>query len=78
MKTISVSEFRNDIKHYLDLAEEEKIIIHRGKGKSFAIIPLNDLPDEPYNRDFVKRVLLADQEIEQGKGVKIAIEDLWK
>ena len=78
MKTVSVSEFRNDIKHYLDLAEGEKIIIHRGKGKSFAIIPLNDLPDEPYNVDFVKRVLLADQEIEQGKGVKIAMEDLWK
>jgi PHD/YefM family antitoxin component YafN of YafNO toxin-antitoxin module len=78
MKTISVSEFRGNIKKYLDIAEAEKVIIHRGKGKSFAVIPIEEVEKSPYNPEFVKRVLQADFEIKEGKGVKIAIEDLWK
>jgi hypothetical protein len=31
-----------------------------------------------YNPKFVERVLLAKEEIKQGKGVKIATKDLWK
>lgn len=34
--------------------------------------------DPSYNAKFVERVLLADKEIDEGKGVKIALEDLWK
>lgn len=34
--------------------------------------------EKPYNPEFVQRVLLAKEEIKQGKGVKIATEDLWK
>jgi hypothetical protein len=34
--------------------------------------------ETPYNAKFVERVLLADKEIDEGKGVKIALEDLWK
>lgn len=34
--------------------------------------------ESPYNPEFVQRVLLAKEEIKQGKGVKIATEDLWK
>ncbi len=34
--------------------------------------------DSSYNAKFVERVLLADKEIDEGKGVKIALEDLWK
>jgi len=78
MKTISVSEFRNHIKKYLDIAQDQKLIVHRSKGKSFLVIPIEEIDDTPYNPEFVKRVLLADEEIEQGKGVKIAISDLWK
>jgi hypothetical protein len=33
---------------------------------------------KPYNQEFVTRVLEAKQEIKQGKGKKIAIDDLWK
>ncbi|MDR7369679.1 type II toxin-antitoxin system Phd/YefM family antitoxin [Flavobacterium aquidurense] len=45
MKTVSVTEFRGNIKKYLDIAESEKLVIHRGKGKSFVIIPLDDEDD---------------------------------
>ncbi|WAC40659.1 DUF2683 family protein [Pedobacter sp. SL55] len=31
-----------------------------------------------YNPNFVKEILQAKEDIKNGKGVKIAIEDLWK
>ena len=32
----------------------------------------------PYNPDFVKEILQAKEDVKNGKGVKIPIEDLWK
>lgn len=32
----------------------------------------------PYNPIFVKQILKAREDIKNGKGVKIAVEDLWK
>ncbi len=32
----------------------------------------------PYNPDFVAKIKRGDAQIKAGKGVKIAIEDLWK
>ncbi len=46
MKTVSVTEFRGNIKKYLDIAESEKLVIHRSKGRSFVIIPLDAENDE--------------------------------
>ena len=57
MRTISVSEFRSNIKRYLDIAKEEKLIIHRGKGGSFVVIPVEEMEDEPYSAEFVNRIL---------------------
>ena len=34
--------------------------------------------DKPYNPEFVKEILEAEQSIRDGKGVKIKLEDLWK
>jgi len=34
--------------------------------------------EKSYSPEFVERVLLAKEEIKQGKGVKIATKDLWK
>lgn len=33
---------------------------------------------KPYNPEFVKEILDAEQSIKDGKGVKIDLEDLWK
>lgn len=46
MKTVSVTEFRSNLKRYLDFAKNEKIIIHRGKGISYALIPLENIANE--------------------------------
>ncbi|HEU0126354.1 DUF2683 family protein [Flavobacterium sp.] len=34
--------------------------------------------EKPYNPEFVKEILDAEKSIEEGKGVKIKVEDLWK
>ncbi|CAN1561489.1 hypothetical protein MCETHM1_02668 [Flavobacteriaceae bacterium] len=34
--------------------------------------------DKPYNVEFVDSILQAREDSKQGKGIKIALEDLWK
>ena len=34
--------------------------------------------EKPYNSEFVKEILDAEQSIKDGKGVRIKLEDLWK
>jgi hypothetical protein len=34
--------------------------------------------EKPYNPEFVKEILEAEQSIKDGKGIKIQLEDLWK
>ena len=34
--------------------------------------------DKPYNPEFVKEILEAEESIKEGRGVKIKLEDLWK
>jgi PHD/YefM family antitoxin component YafN of YafNO toxin-antitoxin module len=81
MKTISVSEFRGNIKKYLDIAQDEKVIIHRGKDKSYAIVPIDEIEDSPYDPKFVKKILEGKEDSKQGKGRVVSIDELdslWK
>ena len=34
--------------------------------------------EKPYNPEFVKEILEAEQRLKDGKGIKIKLEDLWK
>ncbi|WP_134089830.1 DUF2683 family protein [Olivibacter sp. XZL3] len=34
--------------------------------------------ESPYDPDFVKKILDGREDVKNGKGVKIAVEDLWK
>ena len=34
--------------------------------------------EKPYNPEFVKEILEAEQSIKDCKGIKIKLEDLWK
>ncbi|MBA5629867.1 type II toxin-antitoxin system Phd/YefM family antitoxin [Moheibacter lacus] len=74
MKTITVSEFRKNIKKYADLARTEKVIVNRGEGKAFAIVPLEEVEDPGYNPEFVKKIEKSLQEAEEGKTVTIKTE----
>lgn len=43
METVSVTEFRNNIKRYLDIARDEELLIYRSKNESFVVVPLNKM-----------------------------------
>lgn len=79
MKTVGVSELRNNIKKYLDLAQNEVVIIHRGKECSFAIVPTAPNEESPYNLEFVSNMLKEGLKTpKNGKRTKVALEDLLK
>jgi prevent-host-death family protein len=46
MEAVSVTEFRNNIKRYLDIAREEELVIYRSKSESFVITPLKKIDKE--------------------------------
>lgn len=57
MQTVSVTEFRGNIKKYLELAEKEKLVIHRNKGVSFVLTPLKDEDEDCLLNDAQKRAI---------------------
>lgn len=57
MQTVSVTEFRGNIKKYLELAENEKLVIHRNKGVSFVLTPLRDENEDCLLSDTQKRAI---------------------
>lgn len=58
-------------------ADREKIRALKQFLKAFNISFEKD-EESPYNQEFVDKVLMADKDIEDGKGKKIPLEDLWK
>ncbi len=57
MQTVSVTEFRGNIKKYLELAENEKLVIHRNNGVSFLLTPLKDEAEEGLLNDAQKKAI---------------------
>jgi PHD/YefM family antitoxin component YafN of YafNO toxin-antitoxin module len=57
MQTVSVTEFRGNIKKYLELAESETLVIHRNKGVSFVLTPLKSEDDECILNDAQKKAI---------------------
>lgn len=63
MRVISSAELRNNMKKYLDLAREERIIIQRGKNETFVLTneqhlePDEDLASAITAEELLKRVI---------------------
>jgi PHD/YefM family antitoxin component YafN of YafNO toxin-antitoxin module len=57
MQIVSVTEFRGNIKKYLELAEKEKLVIHRNKGVSFVLTPLKDEDEDTLLNDAQKKAI---------------------
>lgn len=80
MKVINISEFRKNIKKYAELAQNEKVIIHRARGKSFCLVSLDNIDETEYllstkaNRESLERSI---KQSKQGEGRKLKIEELW-
>jgi len=78
MITITVSEFKKNIKKYADLAKTEKVIVSLGEGKAFTIVPLEEVENEGYSSEFVKRILKASISAEEGNVTKINdAKNIW-
>ncbi|MBC7653596.1 MAG: hypothetical protein H7098_03870 [Oligoflexus sp.] len=78
MKTITVSEFRKNIKKYAEIAVDEKLIVNRGAGKAFLVIPIENIDDSGYNPQFVKKILLAEASAKKGNVTRIRdAKNIW-
>ncbi|HWV73819.1 MAG TPA: DUF2683 family protein [Pseudosphingobacterium sp.] len=78
MRTITVSEFRKNIKKYADMATTEKVIVNRGEGKAFVIVPIEKVEDDGYSSEFVKRIMDASKSAEQGNVTRIKdVKNIW-
>ncbi len=62
----------------------ETLVIYAESDKINALIQLLKAFDisyekhKTYKKEFFDRVLKAEEEVAQGKGIKIPIDDLWK
>ncbi|MDR2121793.1 MAG: type II toxin-antitoxin system Phd/YefM family antitoxin [Flavobacteriaceae bacterium] len=74
MKTVTSTEFKKNLKMYAELADKEKILVTRGKGKAFFIVPVNQLEEEGYSSKFVKKILSTKKE----RSKKVNPENLWE
>jgi len=64
-----------------------KLILKNVKKKDFPVLKslaqslgfeIVEKTEKPYNPEFVKEILAAEQSIKDGKGVRVKLEDLWK
>lgn len=85
MKTANYTDLRTNLKTYIDavIDDSDTVIVNRGGGKGVVIISLdeyNSLKETEYitsSSAMTERIKESEKSINEGKGVKIAIEDLW-
>jgi hypothetical protein len=59
MVIISSAELRNNMKKYLDIAKNEKVVIQRGRNETFVLVAQNNAADEDLNRAITVDEVLA-------------------
>ena len=59
MVIISSSELRNNMKKYLDIAKNEKVVIQRGRNETFVLVAQNSAADEDLSRAITVDEVLA-------------------
>lgn len=86
MRTANYSELRYNLKSYLDgvINDSEPLIVHRSGNESVVIISLEEynsiketeyIMKSPAMMDIIRK---GDEEIQNGGGTSIDIENLWK
>lgn len=86
MRTANFSDFRSNLKSYFDsvIDDSETVIINRGKDTGVVLISLdeyNAIKETEYimsSPELVKRIKEGKKEIQEGKGTKVNLNDLWK
>ena len=59
MVIISSAELRNNMKKYLDIAKNEKVLIQRGRNETFVLVAQNNAAEEDLNRAITVDDVLA-------------------
>ena len=59
MVIISSAELRNNMKKYLDIAKNEKVVIQRGRNETFVLVAQNNVADEDLSRAITVDEVLA-------------------
>ncbi len=86
MRTVNYSELRNNLKSYLDgvINDSEPLIVHRSGNDSVVVISLEEynaiketeyIMKSPAMMDIIRK---GDEEINNGGGTSVDIENLWK
>ena len=86
MRTTNYSELRNNLKSLLDgvINDSEPLIVHRSGNESVVVISLEEynsiketeyIMKSPAMMDIIRK---GDEEIKNGGGTPIEIDDLWK
>ena len=59
MVVISSAELRNNMKKYLDIAKNEKVVIQRGRNETFVLVAQKNADEEDLNRAITVDDVLA-------------------
>ena len=59
MVIISSAELRNNMKKYLDIAKNEKVVIQRGRNETFVLVAQNNATDDDLARAITVAEVLA-------------------
>lgn len=86
MRTANYTEFRSNLKSYIDsvINDCDTVIINRGQDTGVVLISLeeyNSLKETEYimsSPAMVDIIRKGDQEIKNGGGTKVDIDNLWK
>jgi len=75
MLVVSSREFRANQKSYLDQIDEGiEIMIHRGRNKSYKLVPVTEDETLMSKEEFFEKIDLAIQQAKEGKAVKLTPE----
>ena len=86
MKTTNYTDLRNNLKSYLDgvINDSEPLIVHRSGNESVVVISLEEYNSIKETEYIMKSPAMMDiirkgvEEIKNGEGVSVDIENLWK
>ncbi len=72
MVIISSREFRDHLKKYFDLVDQNKqVVVQRGKDKAYVIVPVNDVDRLSVNEELIQTVQEAEAELSYGKTIQV-------
>ena len=86
MRTANFTDFRANLKSYMDAVIDDcdTVIINRGNDTGVVLISLeeyNSLKEKEYimsSPETMEAIRRGDEEIKNGKGLKVDLDDLWK